>query len=324
MSSIKPKEMKAARRFRDMAAAKYLFNPRVTYIDVGWYVEPQTGQSLSGDLRVRIHIANQPREAAFESFAVHHPELVIDKERIPFPVDLVEANYRFDWFWYYPPQPTDPRNRVFTPLRGGISISNEIFYNYGTLGGVVIDRVSGDEMILSNWHVLAGSAYATTGLKIYQPGYADGGRYQNTIAHLKKHGMREGIDAAVAKLTDARPWINEQLELGRVSGVTEPMLDMHVVKSGRGSRVTEGIIDGVEGEFPIHYGGFLRKIRHVYRIVPVRANAEVSRGGDSGSWWLEKSTNMAVALHFAGYDSPETALAIAMPKVLETLKIDIV
>jgi endonuclease G len=51
---------------------------------------------------------------------------------------------------------------------------------------------------------------------------------------------------------------------------------------------------------------------------------EVSRGGDSGSWWLEDETNQAVALHFAGYDYPvETALAIAMPPVLAVLNVEI-
>jgi endonuclease G len=133
--------------------------------------------------------------------------------------------------------------------------------------------------------------------------------------------MTQGVDAAVAKLTDARSWVNDQLDVGPVSGVTAPMLGMRVVKSGRGSGVTKGVIDGVEGEYPIEYGGLSRKIKHVYRIVPVTAMGEVSRGGDSGSWWLEEGTKQAVGLHFAGYDNPETALTIAMPQVLEALNV---
>jgi len=39
-------------------------------------------------------------------------------------------------------------------LRGGISISDENYNSYGTLGGLVWDRVSGVEIILSNWRVL--------------------------------------------------------------------------------------------------------------------------------------------------------------------------
>jgi endonuclease G len=135
--------------------------------------------------------------------------------------------------------------------------------------------------------------------------------------------MNQGIDAAVAKLTGDRPWLNEQLGIGPVSDVAMPTLGMQVVKSGRGSGVTVGMIDGVEGEYPIYYGGLWRKIKYVQRIVPVAGHNEVSRGGDSGSWWLEEATQKAVALHFAGYDDPETALAMAMPPVLGALNVEI-
>lgn len=178
-------------------------------------------------------------------------------------------------------------------------------------------------MILSNWHVLAGSAYAPKGLKIYQPGRGDGGDARETIATFERDAMLQGIDAAVAKLNGARQWINNQLDLGSVSGVSAPALGMQVVKSGRGSDMTYGVIDGVEGEYPIRYGGLLRKIKYVQRIVPQVDGQQASTGGDSGSWWLEQSTNRAVALHFAGFDEPETALAISMPQVLDTLNVDI-
>lgn len=323
MQTAKQRELRAAYRARELAAAYYLLNPRVTLIDVGWYVEPQTGRPVPGDLRVRVHLRRQPRGVAFEAFSATYPDMVIDKERIPFDVDLVEADYRLQRYWYAHRQPS-PRAHVFSPLRGGISVSNEWFYNYGTLGGVVKDRDSGDDMILSNWHVLAGSAYAPRGLRIYQPGRADGGRSRHTIALFDRDGMTEGIDAAVAKLlTDARPWINDQLDIGAVSGVGSPRLGMQVVKSGRGSERTEGVVDGVLGDYPIRYGGLPRKIRHVYRIAPL-TGTEVSRGGDSGAWWLEQDTRKAVALHFAGFDYPmEAALAIAMPQVLEALRVDI-
>lgn len=323
MQPIGSSVFRAARQARDLAAAYYLFNPRVTLIDVGWRIKESQAGQVTEDLAVRVHTRHKPRGPAFEAFAERYPELMIDKNRIPFPVvDIVEATYPLQWY-PYPVQPP-PRGQVLSPLRGGISISNEWFHNYGTLGGFVEDRTTGDKMILSNWHVLVGSAYALPGLRIYQPGYADGGRLQHTIARLERHGMDQGIDAAVAKLTNARPWVNDQWDLGPVSDSIAPILGMRVVKSGRGSNVTYGVIDGVEGEYPIRYGGLWRKIKHVQRIIPVTVNSEVSRGGDSGSWWLEMGTNRAVALHFAGYDDPETALAMAMPQVLEALNIDII
>lgn len=321
MQTVEPKKLRAAYRARDLAAAYHLFNLRVTLIDVGWQIQ---GGQYTGEVAVRVHVHRKPRGAEFEALSTRSPNLVIHKEPIQerFPsclVDIVEASYPLQRYWY-PVQPP-PRGRVFSQLRGGISISNEWFNNYGTLGGVVKDqdRDTDDEMILSNWHVLAGSAYARRGLRIYQPGYADGGRFQHTIAHLERHAMDQGVDAAVATLTGVRPQINDQLDIGPVSGVTAPRLGMRVVKSGRGSERTEGVIDGVEGEYPIRYGGLPRKIKYVYRIVP--GTSIVSEGGDSGSWWLEKDTKKAVALHFAGYDYPETALAISMPRVLEALNV---
>jgi endonuclease G len=179
-------------------------------------------------------------------------------------------------------------------------------------------------MILSNWHILAASEYAFKGLRIFQPGYGDNGNFSNTVATLERHAFNDGIDAAVARLTGVRGWVNDQMEIGPVTGSATPALDMQVIKSGRTSGVTYGVIDGLEGEYPIYYGGTWHTIKHVHRIVPQVGKSEVSRPGDSGSWWLEQPTGKAVALHFAGQNDPETALGIAMPQVLEALNVEIV
>ena len=322
MKKIDARAFRAASQARRVASAYYLSNPRVTLIDVGWRIKESEGGRSTDELAVRVHVNQKPREAVLESLALTSPQLFIDKSKIPFDlVDIVESPYHLEWQWFLPQPP--PRGNVFDPLQGGISISNEWFFNYGTLGGLVQDRETGDKMILSNWHVLVGSAYAPKGLKIYQPGRGDGGGIQGTIATYERDAMLQGVDAAVAKLNNVRQWVNDQVDLGPVSGVSAPALGMQVVKSGRGSNVTYGVIDGVEGEYPIRYGGLLRKIKYVQRIVPQNDGQQASVGGDSGSWWLEQSTNRAVALHFAGYDEPETALAIAMPQVLDALNIDI-
>jgi endonuclease G len=314
--------LREARHARDIASAYYLYNPRVTLIDIGWKIEERRGGQTTGELAVRVHMRHKPRGLALEAFVEHHPRLFVDKKRIPFPVvDIVERSYPLQRYWYYAQPP--PRGRLFDRLRGGISISSEWSSTYGTLGGIVVDRDSGDPMILSNWHVLAGSAYAPKGLGIYQPGYGDGGRAQHLVAHLERHVMNDNIDAAVAKLTPARPWVNDEFELGPVLGSLAPMVDMRVTKSGRGSGITTGIIDGIEGEYPVPYAGLWRKIKYVHRIVA--RHDEASRGGDSGSWWLEEDSRKAVGLHFAGYDSDweDTALAMAMPQVLDALNIEI-
>ncbi len=315
MTNLTHNDINAARQARNIASGYYLFNPRVTLIDIGWQIKD--GQHTD-QLSVRIHMRNKPSGITLEQLQTESPGDYIDKDRIPFPVDLIEATYPLHSLV----QPTSLNHaQRFDPLRGGISISHAWSYGYGTLGGIVLDRNTGVPMILSNWHVLAGSMWAPRGLAIYQPGYGDGGRYQHTVAHLERDGMVQGIDAAVATLTSSRSWRNEQLEIGPVMGVTSPRLGMKTVKSGRASKVTHGVVDGIEGEYTIRYGDMWRKIRHVCRIVPQSPTGEISRPGDSGSWHLNEASHEAVALHFAGSNGPETALAIDMPRVLSTLDV---
>ena len=241
-------------------------------------------------------------------------------------MDVPVADYRIQRLPWWPQSPTalsSPRGRVLNPLHGGISISNAFTFGYATLGGKVIDRANGDEMILSNWHVLVGSWTVPPDVAIYQPGQGHGGRPENTVAHLSRHAMDEYIDAAVAKLTGTRQLLNDQLDLGPVTGVTAPMPEMRVVKSGCASKVTAGRITGIEGRRIEYYDGVWQVIRNIVHIAQLPEGGELSRQGDSGSWWLEAGTNRAVALHFAGSNFPEYALAVAMPQVLEALQVDI-
>lgn len=321
MPTIDSQTLRAGLRARDRAAALHLYNPRVTLIDLGWKIRDG---KLTDQLTVRFHVRQKPEGPSFEAFAVQRPDLVLPSEtELEFPVDYIEASYNTQIGTPAPSVAAIQRDQSFNPLRGGISISNEWSYSYGTLGGLVKDRSTGEEMILSAWHVLASSAFTRPGLRIFQPGVGDGGTLRHTVARFTRHGMNQGIDAAVAKLEGSRSTINEMYEIGLVAGAIEPMIDMKLVKSGRASRVTYGVVSGVEGERTLSYGGLPRTIRHIVHIMQTLETGEVSRGGDSGSWWLEEATYKAAALHIAGNDDPEYALAISMPCVLEALQVDI-
>ena len=312
-------ELQNALYAREVASAYYLGNPRVTLIDVGMKI---TDGVYTGEMAVRVHLRKKPPEAVIEAMRATLPELVIDKSKIPFDkVDLIEATYPLDRSWWTP-WPASPRAATFNPLHGGISLSGEWIFGYGTLGGIVEDRQTGAKMILSNWHVLAGSEFGVPGTRIFQPGYGDYGRGPDTVALLTRHAFDQGIDAAVATLNGARDWSNNQLGIGPVTGCGTPVMDMRVIKSGRASGVTRGVIDGFAGEYPITYHGVLRSIKHVCRIVPQPGELIVSQPGDSGSMWLEQVTHQAVGLHFAGQDDPETALAIALPEVFAALDVN--
>jgi len=206
------------------------------------------------------------------------------------------------------------------PLRGGISISTP-YAGTGTMGGIVRDRASGRPMLLSNWHVLVTYWGAPRGQSILQPSRDDGGRGAEIVAGLERDAMSANLDAAVAYLNNRRQPSNRQLDGRMVTRAARATLGMDVEKSGRSSGKTYGRVTGIEGVVRLRYNWVERMISHVVTIEP-RMGGEVSRPGDSGSWWLNSTTGEAVGLHFAGGNYPERGLALDMGTVLNALNVD--
>lgn len=314
-----------ARRALRQAVSEFLFDPNVSLIDFG---HPEhDGRLALDEVALRIHVRKKHLGAALESAIAAGETRPIPPSIGGFPTDVPEGIYRPHLWWWgggWRRPSTNLRARRADPLRGGLSISTERHYTYGTLGGLVIDRATGAEMILSNWHVLVGDWGARRGQRIYQPGRLDGGTSASTVARLTRDAMAANLDAAVASLSGQRRLLNDQYELGPVRGVKQAELGLEVVKSGRKSGVTSGHVTAIDGVARIRYNRLERIIRHVVTIEPQERFDEVSAPGDSGSWWLDAATMEAVGLHFAGSNAPERALALDMPVVLEALNVDIV
>jgi endonuclease G len=308
------------------AIGGWLFDPNVMLIDFGW--PEHGGQIVEEEPHIRVHVKEKYTRGPQLEAAI---ELGRTGGEIPdwiggFRVDRPEATYRLhQWLGgWWRRRRKDARATRADPMRGGISISDQYRNSFGTLGGLVVDRATGREMLLSNWHVLAGDWRARPRRRIYQPGRRDGGTRADTIAVLTRDAMSANLDAAVARLTHSRPLTKDQLELGSVRGVGRAELGMGVVKSGRRTRITHGRVTAIEGTAKMRYRGVERMIRNVVTIEPRRSFEQVSAGGDSGSWWLDEETMQAIGLHFAGSDRPERALAIDMESVLHALNVDIV
>lgn len=77
------------------------------------------------------------------------------------------------------------RTSKHRPAVGGVSIGHKDI-TAGTLGSVVLDRETGERLILSNNHVLANSNAGRVGDEIYQPGPHDGGTSKDTIGRLHR------------------------------------------------------------------------------------------------------------------------------------------
>ena len=237
------------------------------------------------------------------------------------PCDVIEAAY----------EPHASPTEAADPIRPGVSIGNVARQSTGTLGAVVRDTDSGRSCALSNWHVLSGSTQAAEGDSISQPGPRHlGNRPPRPVAQLLRWtDLSHGIDAALAVLDPALAL--DRLPFGftlAALGTAEPEVGMRVIKSGVVTGVTHGLIDGIEGSFPMDYAAFgdTRRWMDGVRLIvdPASPAGEISLAGDSGSVWIDVATNLAVGLHFAGEDGlgplAEYALAHPLPRVLSLLR----
>jgi endonuclease G len=303
------------------AGRDFLFDPNVQLIDFGH--PAHQGRLDESDLAIRIHVRKKLSGFALEAAAEAGNTRPIPKAISGFKTDVPEGTYQLHWWGDWQRRQTDSQTSRVEVMRGGVSISDEYQYTYGTLGGLVIDRMTEKEMILSNWHVLVGWWGARPGQRIYQPGRGHGGSGADTVALLTRDAMSLNLDAAVATLNGSRGLLNDQLDLGPVRGVGQAQLGMEVVKSGRRTGVTFGRVAAIEGTARMRYDGVDRIMRNIVTIESRHLYEEVSGGGDSGSWWLEARTRQVIGLHFAGSDSPERALAHDMASVLEALNVEV-
>ncbi len=137
---------------------------------------------------------------------------------------------------------------------------------------------------------------------------------KSRLAALRIESTPNEVDAAVAV-----PWkdsiTDEILDMGAVTGVTDPELDMKVKKSGRTTGVTEGTITGLNTTVEVEYGN--GKIALFENQI---ITTDMSEPGDSGSLLLEAETNKAVGLLFAGSD--EVTVFCPIKRVMELLDVN--
>ena len=142
---------------------RWMRRPGVSAVDVGYRI---SGGVLHEDqLALRVHVV---RKIPFdelpdgEAFTQAGDPTYVGR----FPIDVLEVAYEPSGVQggrtagaqaaAAGGDDVDPRERL-TPLVGGASVGNPRV-TAGTLGAVVWDRTDGWPAILSNWHVLAGSA----------------------------------------------------------------------------------------------------------------------------------------------------------------------
>lgn len=184
----------------------------------------------------------------------------------------------------------------------------------GTFGALATQ--GGDLFILSNNHVLADEGRLPIGSPIFQPGLLDGGSAAtDQVAELTKFeplvaGSMNKIDCAIARATRANLVSRDILFIGPPSGTAQAQVDMIVHKFGRTTSYTVGRVTSVDTDVTVGYetGSFT----FGGQMIVVGLNAtSFSDSGDSGSLILERASQNAVGLLFAGSTSHTIANHIA-------------
>jgi Peptidase family S64 len=219
----------------------------------------------------------------------------------------------------------NPRTKM-RPAHPGSSIgfqdpANQ-FVMAGTFGAVVKD--AGGTYILSNNHVLADENRLPTGAPIFQPGLLDGGNVAtDQVAALTRFVMLDpskanSVDCAIAKVTQNSIVSTAILHIGAPKGSADAALDMNVHKFGRTTGYTVGQVSSIDTDVTVNYetGDYTFS----GQVIVVGSQGQsFSDAGDSGSLILQRGTNKAVALLFAG--SKTHTIANHIGHVLAALKV---
>lgn len=253
---------------------------------------------------------------------------------VEIPTDVIRREFKAEYRLVAEASGSNRKVRL-DPIRPGASVAHHK-ETAGTIGCLVFDQADGTPYILSNWHVLQGPE-GEIGDEIVQPGPFDDNRTQlNRLGVLVRSHLGHAGDCAVATIED-RGSDADILDLDvKVTKLGEPDLGDKVVKSGRTTGVTRGVVTRVHTISRIDYGGATGEKEiggFEIGVDPdhVPSNGEVSMGGDSGSVWLfvsktgQPSTVMA-GLHFAGegsLDPNEHAVACYPQSVFEKLAISL-
>jgi len=211
----------------------------------------------------------------------------------------------------------------FRPAQPGSSIGfrdpTDRFVMAGTFGAVVKDRDG--TYLLSNNHVLADEGKLASGAPIFQPGLLDNGnKNSDQIAELARFipiqaGALNKVDAATAEGTSASTFSKDILHIGPPAGTAKAGLDMRVHKFGRTTSYTVGIITSVATDVKVDYEAGSMTFQD--QIIIVGDQGAFSAAGDSGSLILDRQTQNAVGLLFAG--SASHTIANHLEEVLQAL-----
>lgn len=327
-SAARPELMEHMKQFVRTRADEFLKDRNITSVGIGYKTDPGKPRELA----IQFTVAKKVVPELLESLGTQEIPKSFNIGGVTVPTDVLQRDFETSMKLVAERAGPQRKTRI-DPVMPGVSIGNKRI-TAGTLGCIVYDRHDGTPYMLSNWHVLH-SPEGVIGDDIVQPGPHDDNRVeQNRIGTLVRSHLGAAGDCAIASIED-RAFQTEILDINTVvSKIGEPDLDDKVIKSGRTTDVTHGIVTRIHTVAKIDYGGSVgEKSIGGFEIgvdpAHAPANGEVSMGGDSGSAWVFKNaqgkpTDVMVGLHFAGesqFDTHEHAVACYASSVFEKLEI---
>ncbi|MFF3326437.1 DNA/RNA non-specific endonuclease [Streptomyces sp. NPDC002889] len=319
------------RQFIRTQGPGYLKDPNITSVGIG-YKEKRDG-SRSKEIALQFTVGKKRGLEELEGLNTEPIPATVVVDGTEVPTDVIERSYQTQFRVVAEPESPARKTRL-DPIFPGASIGH-VQVSAGTIGCIVFDKKNGTPYVLSNWHVLHGNR-GELGDTVVQPGPHDDNRIaRNRLGVLKRSHLGMAGDCAVATI-DGRQFTRDIHELGVMPDeLGEPQLGDKVIKSGRTTGVTHGIVRRIETLAMIDYGpGIGEQTIGCFEIETDPDNppqdGEVSRGGDSGSLWMFKTNGrpgkIMAGLHFggeAGSNPDEHALACLPASVFEKLEISL-
>ncbi|MEM6857575.1 MAG: DNA/RNA non-specific endonuclease [Pseudomonadota bacterium] len=304
----------AMRRYVRTNAHKWLGDPNVTSVGVG-----RKNGKPDGEICLIFTVGEKVRSSQLESLEALETKLLPGEIEIAPGISVktdVEQRTYEQSYSLVAAQSLNGRKSRADPIQPGISVG-QFERSAGTLGAIVFDEETGEPCILSNWHVLH-TDEGSIGDATVQPGHFDDNNTAgNEVGSLVRSHLGAAGDCAISRIRN-RSFDRTILDLGvKPSRMADAELDDPVVKSGRTTGVTYGVVRRTDVMVKIFFGenaGLVEVGGLEIGLTPETdlhpSDGEISRPGDSGSLWMIRegtdATDIVAGLHFAGESGGST------------------
>ena len=279
--------------------------------------EREVAGSLSSDLVLRFYVRRKlPKSRVQRKFIV--PETLEVPGLGKMQTDVVEIGDI---------QPHSGRRLKSRPASPGCSVGLGLVA--GTLGCFVKKKSGAARYVLTNAHVIARDGIAPEKTKIFQPAPIDEVGSAHTVFASLSDVVRfeysptkdnNLVDAAIARLSNPHNVDTSIIGIGSPQGLVQAKRGMKVMKSGRSTGLTHGVILDTDFRTRMQYQrdkfGNLGWVGFSDQVLV----SKFSQGGDSGSLVLNDK-KMAVGLLFAGSD--QVSICNKIQNVFQLLDVEL-